>query len=169
MSKINDVSLRLSIPRTTTPQRALLVSKRAQARLYYTGKSSMHVKLGYPEGIRHRIMLDRLYEQSGTWRTVFVTGAMTACGVTIVDKYYSPLDDSYDGSLCTDGCFTPGELKRALEIKEIEAQRKTDEDALRETELAEYAATRRAEGEERLRQYRTGESPPVKKPDTEEK
>lgn len=49
-------------------------------------------------------------------REALVATVMTACEKPLADNYYATREPSYEGPLCTDGCFTPYELRLAAEL-----------------------------------------------------
>ncbi len=73
---------------------------------------SMHVKVD-DKGVWHRLRIPLPHKLLSVF-----PGPRTACGKT-VSGYYAIKDESYDGDLCKDGCFTPLELSTALEVKEF--------------------------------------------------
>ncbi len=50
--------------------------------------------------------------------TLFDSGNWTACGKHMGDGYYATREDSYEGELCTDGCFTQHEFAIAARLEQ---------------------------------------------------
>jgi hypothetical protein len=88
-----------------------------------TRRSDVHVKVGSTDGEWHRPMLDP--------RGISGTILMTACELTLAGKYYATRHESYEGRLCTRGCFTAAELRVAAEYA-AEAERRRAEAAARD-------------------------------------
>lgn len=77
----------------------------------------------------------------------YLDPAETACEESLVGTYSARRDESYEGNLCTRGCFTPAELRRAAEYVAAVEKRRADElakqDAERERWFTENLAKRR--------------------------
>lgn len=71
----------------------------------------------------HRTALDGM--RHSNLREALVATVMTACERPLADNYYATREPSYEGPLCTDGCFTPYELRLAAEL--AAEQRAADE------------------------------------------
>lgn len=132
----------------------------------------MHVKFNHTDGEWHRFMLDRQHPNYNSWRSQnIITGARTACGRTI-GAYYAVREESYDGKLCEDGCFTVAELLVAKDQR-IEEERQAIEDADRFDDERAERARQIAESQTRVkerqddfkRRFDTGETEPIPKPD----
>lgn len=127
----------------------------------------MNVRLwhkDHPEGVRHRLMADKVIINVSKWDHAGISNGRTACDVMLAGKYYSPIEAGYTGVLCDEGCFSEHEMRVARELQQKEAERQKFETERIETEREvsnEHALASRAEGKKRLEQYRTAE-PAVK-------
>lgn len=101
----------------------------------------VHVKISATGGEAwHRMTVDRARPHRSSWHEASVGFARTACGKPI-DGYYGTRDESYDGVLCPEGCFTEYEIKLAVELRESAA-------------VAARSAAAEAEREDQQRQQR---------------
>lgn len=107
-------------------------------------------------------MLDRWKTSSGARVRPLLTSARTACKEPITG-YYAPLDESYEGVLCT-RCFTPEEIEAATEMHQAEDARAREEAARWEAERQESNERALRESRERVDRYKTGELTVPKKP-----
>lgn len=82
----------------------------------------------------HRPMLDP--------RGIRIAGTPieTACELDTTYRYSATRDETYEGKLCTRGCFTPGELRRAAEYSAAVEQRRADEQAKQDAEREKWFA-----------------------------
>jgi hypothetical protein len=125
------------------------VSQVENARPRITRRSEVHVKVGSTDAKWHRPMLDP--------RGLSGPILMTACELTLAGKYYATRHESYEGELCTNGCFTPAELRIAAEYAADAERRRAEEAARDEAEREKWYE----ENEKR----RTDKSKALKKPD----
>lgn len=138
---------------------------------------TLHVKISHTGDAWHRFLLDGAHHNSGSWRTQSSTRSRTACG-HLIGGYYALREESYDGELCKDGCFTALELVTA-------AERRAEREHQRELDAAKWQADKeemerrdreeRERGRQRLadhakRHRRTAEQPaiPKSKPDSDD-
>lgn len=168
--KTNDLGFKVNLfsrSRTPTPQHQ---EARAAVRCSKPDVDVMqHVIITEPDGrdVRHRIMLDENHH--GSWTYTAIMNGQTSCEIAIATSYARPVDASYEGELCKDGCFSPAELRKAIVLHATAEQRRQDkaarEDQEREKDHERFFKTMR----EDVRLAKTGEMPPLKKPEPEEK
>ncbi len=104
------------------------------------------------------------------WHRPLLDRSLTECGDPI-PGYWMERPESYEGNLCKKGCFSPLVLRVAEELKNATAEKRMIEDAKLEAEREEQARQweiDRAEARERVRRFKTGETTPVGKQETEE-
>lgn len=137
------------------------------------GRLQVHVRLdqsaGKLPGTRHRVLLDSIEPGGGPWRRV-MSATKTSCGEQINKYYYALIDESLEGDLCKNGCFTPLELEHAAEMIAIENRRRAEESVRFEAERAEHSRQLEIDRERRreeIRRFKTGETAPIEKPDPE--
>lgn len=112
---------------------------------------AMHVRFGSDKSEWHRLTVDSSRRSShGSLRN---GNTRTACGKSIGTSYYATREESYDGRLCQDGCFTQYELELATKSRaEAEqAERDAMEATLRSIDAErEKRAAGRAEDKRRI-------------------
>lgn len=75
------------------------------------------------DDVWHRPMLDPIEQH----RTHYGRPYQTACALETAGKYVGQRPESYEGPLCTRGCFTPAELARAASYVEAIERRREEE------------------------------------------
>lgn len=134
----------------------------------------MHVRLGHPIGVRHRILIDHV--EGRGWRQVSIAASHTPCGESIIGRYYAQLDESYEYEvagqqieMCTNGCFTQRELDAAAKWKQREIERLRVESAAHDAERAEHSRQLEADRAKRVADYhRRFDTGPIDKPDPDD-
>jgi hypothetical protein len=162
----------VSLPRTITPIDPAKARARQQLRALV-----MHIRLG---NVRHRPMLDKETVSRRMWDPGIAHGR-TACDETLAGKPYACIDAGYTAvfptgervELCTNGCFSPAELRVAEELQHEEDERLAEKAAREEAdrvEANERALFEREQAKKRVDDYkRTAEMAPLPNPDPKEK
>lgn len=110
---------------------------------------AMHVILG--DKRRHRLTVDAARRPSHGLHDF--ENARCACGKRITG-YYAPVEESYAGALCEDGCFSSYEIELAADLRVAEEKRFRNGLAAHEEEHEESRralAANRAAAKERMR------------------